>query len=215
MFCRQRLLVCSRVEAGTEKSHDYELDLGGSTNVAVEVEQIASKRGLGDRGLSIRNVGWHVRVKISEARNQIRAASHCGMPTVLLIYNAVDPMQLFGTEQHDFLAAMYRDLTVRIVRGVAQDPFRDRNAALQQDGNTSFSAIGRSMGRRDGVYVTLYENVFARHPLSYAEYSGVHRSCPSSSRKCRLTNRWSTDQTVIKFAYANSPPVWRAAQLSC
>jgi hypothetical protein len=24
-----------------------------------------------------------------------------------------------------------------------------------------------------------------------------------------------THQTVIKFAYANLPPVWRAAQLSC
>jgi hypothetical protein len=63
-------------------------------------------------------VGEHVRTKISDrrTRKQIQSASKQGKPTVLLIFNNLDPAQLFGTENHDFEHAMYGEHTVVIDR---------------------------------------------------------------------------------------------------
>jgi hypothetical protein len=35
-----------------------------------------------------------------------------GIPSVLLVYNNLDPLHLFGTEDHDFIAAMYGEYTL-------------------------------------------------------------------------------------------------------
>ena len=112
-FCERHCLDWAPVETGATKTSDYCLRFGSST-VFVEIKQIESEDGFKTNGVSSRTVGAHVRRKIAEARRQLQGVSRRGSPTILLIYNSVDPIQLFGTETHDFLCAMYGELTVRL-----------------------------------------------------------------------------------------------------
>lgn len=57
-------------------------------------------------------MGDHVRAKINEARKQVKVALNNRSPGILLIYNNLGPREAFGTEQHDFIAAMYGGPTV-------------------------------------------------------------------------------------------------------
>ncbi|PPU71225.1 hypothetical protein XmelCFBP4644_17015 [Xanthomonas melonis] len=122
-------------------------------------------------GVWSRTIGWHVRQKIVEARGQLRAAASVGMPAVLLICNTVDPFQLFGTEQHDFISAMYGELTVHIdtCGNAASDLFHGRNATLRESANTSFSGVGHLRETSSGAEVIIYENLFAAHPLPFGD----------------------------------------------
>jgi hypothetical protein len=117
--------------------------------------------------VSTRTVGSHVRKKIAEARKQVQAGSNAGCPSVLLIHNDLDPLQLFGTEPHDFLAAMYGEMTLLLQRGEIKDSFYGRNSRLREDQNTSFSAVGHLVDCADGPRVHLFENVYARVPLDF------------------------------------------------
>ncbi len=166
-FCRHNKLAVDRVPTVAGKSHDFNLRLVDHS-IAVEIEQIESLRGLSQSGVSSRTVGSHVRQKISEARKQMQVASRAGLPTILLIYNAADPGQLFGTEPHDFLCAMYGELTVHICDGKAGDTFHGRNARLRADANTSFGAVGHLTRGLGAPRVTIYENVFAANPLPFS-----------------------------------------------
>ena len=168
MFCQQNLLNWERVPTSTAKTHDFNLQLGAST-VAVEIEQIESLRGFNPSGVSSRVVGSHVRHKITEARGQLQLAAQSGAPTILLIHNTIDPMQLFGTEQHDFIGAMYGELTVHILAGSLGHPFHGRNAKLRYNANTSFSGVGHLMRHGAGAKITVYENVYAAYPLPFGQ----------------------------------------------
>jgi len=165
-FCRQHELDWQRFSEGAGKTPDYSIKFGVAA-VAVEVEQIETMQGFNPGGVSSRTVGWHVRNKINEARAQLQVSARSGLPTVLLIYNAVDPLQLFGTEQHDFLSAMYGELTIHIDRITLErsSPFHGRNARLRNGYNTSFSGVGHLQRTSTGASVTVYKNVFAAHPL--------------------------------------------------
>ncbi|WP_311295065.1 hypothetical protein [Xanthomonas sp. WCS2018Cala2-20] len=169
-FCAHHRLDCKRIAETSTRTPDYHVWLG-STVVAVEIKQIESTRGIDPNGGWSRTIGWHVRQKISEARAQLRVAASAGMPTVLLIHNTVDPFQLFGTEQHDFLSAMYGELTVRIDTSgkAASSLYHGRHAALRENVNTSFSGVGHLRATRSGAEVTVYENVFAAHALPFGE----------------------------------------------
>lgn len=168
-FCREHELDWQRIPEGAAKTPDYHLKFG-SVAVAVEIKQIKSLRGFNPGGVSSRTIGWHVRQQISEARAQLQSAAHMGMPTILLIYNTVDPFQLFGTEPHDFINAMYGELTVHIDTSSleASKPFHGRNARLRKGVNTSFSGVGHLQRTRGGADVTVYKNAFASHPLPNA-----------------------------------------------
>jgi hypothetical protein len=168
-FCAQHALEVLRIPEGSTKTPDYHLKLGEAT-VAVEIEQIESTRGFNPGGVSSRTVGWHVRHKISEARAQVQTVARSGIPVILLIHNTVDPLQLFGTEQHDFLSAMYGELTVRIDKSSLKAglPYHGRNARLREDANTSFSGVGHLQRIRSGAAITIYENVFSSLPLPFA-----------------------------------------------
>ena len=133
----------------------------------VEIEQIESQGGLNPGGVSSRTVGSHVRHKISEARKQLKTASETGLPAILLIHNTVDPLQAFGTETHDFICAMYGELTVRLTNGRSSGSFHGRNAKIRQDANTSFSGVGHLKRVADGAEVTVFENVYAKCPLPF------------------------------------------------
>lgn len=93
------------------------------------------------------------------------------MPTVLLIFNAWDPCQMFATENHDFEFAMYGALTVSLDRssGKIVDSYHDKGKSLQPKKNTSISALARLYGPSpDGsVKVTLFENIHAKNQIDY------------------------------------------------
>ncbi|MEC3887721.1 hypothetical protein [Xanthomonas campestris] len=185
-FCAHHRLDCRRIAETSASTPDYHVRLG-STAVAVEIKQIESRRGVDPDGGWSRTIGWHVRQKIAEARAQLRVAASAGMPAILLIHNTVDPMHLFGTEQHDFLSAMYGELTVRIDASgrAASGLFHGRNARLRETANTSFSGVGHLHATRSGAEVIIYENVFAAHPLPFG-------AIPD----CIRTIRVELDQTV-------------------
>src|SRR5215831_2808416 len=115
-------------------------------------------------------VGDHVRRQIHGSRKQIQYGAKQGIPSVLLIYNALDPLfQLFGTETHDFIAAMYGAYTVLInpCTKSTSDWFNGRGQKLTPDMNTSFSAIGHLSDRGGQKTVMLFENAFAKVPINY------------------------------------------------
>lgn len=164
-FCATNGIPFTDIPECTERSVDYEITIRGSP-IAVEIETLAKMAGWNPGSVHSRTPGQHVRKKIEDARKQIQRAAE-KMPAVLLIHNTVDPLQAFGTETHDFLAAMYGDLTVRIAGGTIADRFHGRNSTLRSSHNSSFAAIGL-LGERLGVpEVLLIENVFSKRPLPY------------------------------------------------
>jgi hypothetical protein len=167
-YCRTYGLDFKRIAAGPTPTPDYRLS-AGEVDIFVEIKQIESIRGLNPNCISSRTVGNHVRSMISDARKQIQAAACEDHPTILLIYNKVDEsFQSFGTESHDFIAAMYGELTVRLVDGHASGSYQGRNAKFHPEKNTSFSAVGHLRRTEIGADVTIYENVYAKWPLPYA-----------------------------------------------
>jgi hypothetical protein len=165
-FCNQHRLDWEPIPTGSGKTPDYRLRFNDRT-VLVEVEQIESQAGFNPGGVSSRTVGSHVRRKISEARRQLKAASEAGLPAILLIHNTVDPWQAFGTEEHDFVCAMYGELTVRLVNRRSSGSFHGRNAKLRRDANVSFSGVGHLKRVADGAVVKVFENVYAAHSLPF------------------------------------------------
>jgi hypothetical protein len=161
-------LDCTPIPPGSGKSLDYRLRFGFAT-VLVEIEQIESRKGFNPSGVHTRNVGWHVRHKISEARRQLKTALTDGLPAILLVHNTIDPLQAFGTETHDFIGAMYGDLTVRLMREKPPQWFHGRNSKLRRDANTSFSGVGHLKRVANGAEVRIFENVYAEHPLPFEE----------------------------------------------
>jgi hypothetical protein len=112
-----------------------------------------------------RTIGDHVRRRIEGSRKQIQYGANQGIPSILLIYNDLDPVfQMFGTEDMDFTTAMYGEYTVLLNKNTQQtsDWFNGKNQSLQERKNTSFSAVGRLSDRAGKTTVTLFENVFAK-----------------------------------------------------
>lgn len=166
-FCDANRISWVKLPTGKIPTPDYRVSVNGDT-INVEIKQIEST----DCSAPLENaishsVGVHVRQKIDGARKQLQASSKAGIPCILLIYNAVDPMQLLGTEKHDFLAAMYGDMTLLIKNTVVADSFYGRNSKLRPKQNTSFSALGHLRNSHNGPTVRLFENSFARIPLNY------------------------------------------------
>jgi hypothetical protein len=165
-FCKQNALLFERIEEGASPTPDYSVNLGATT-VHVEVKQIDADPAFSK--LQLRTPGTHVRSKINQARNQVRQAANSDMPAILLVYNNLDPMQLFGTEPHDFLAATYGELTLLSSPGTTKllGPFHGRNQSLREDKNISFSAVGHLCDLKSKATVHLYENTYAKVPLPY------------------------------------------------
>jgi len=166
-----------KIKEETTPRPDYRVSIAGA-RVVFELKELAKDKDFGVvRDPSrphiksfTRIVGDHIRRRIEGSRKQVQFASDQGFPTVLLIYNSVDPVfQLFGTEPHDFLTAMYGELTLILNRetGAASDLFNGKNQLLQEQKNTSFSALGHLCDRGGTTTVTLFENVFARIKIPY------------------------------------------------
>lgn len=117
-----------------------------------------------------RTLGDHVRRRIESSKKQIQFGAKQKIPSVLLIYNSIDPVfQSFGTEPMDFTAAMYGAYTILVNRETraASDWFNGKDQMLQETKNTSFSAVAHLCDRGGKTTVTLYENVFAEVKIPY------------------------------------------------
>lgn len=167
-FCDVHQISCKPVPTGLTRSPDYLVSLG-SESVYFEVKQIDADESFDTpQGHHSRTVGSHIRQKIADSRKQLQPRAREGVPCVLLVYNNLDPMQAFGTEPHDFVSAMYGEMTVVLKDNVITESFQGRNAFLRQEHNTSFSAVGHLRKSSAGPIVRIYENVFARNPLNFS-----------------------------------------------
>jgi hypothetical protein len=168
-FCDANSIRWEKLKEGESRTPDYKINLGGET-VFVEIKQIDKDENFSTES-SHRTVGSHIRRRIHSARKQVQAGSREGAPSVLLVYNNLDPWQAFGTEQHDFIDAMYGQRTVVFdkEKNTITDSFQGGNQSLEGDKNTSFSAVGRLYIAKDRAGVHVYENVFAKNPLNFSE----------------------------------------------
>ena len=165
-FCNAHGITWDKIPTGETKTPDYLVTLNGQ-DVFFEIKQIDKDEEF-NIAKGSRTVGDHVRQRIAKARKQVQVGKKLGVPSVLLIYNNLDPMQLFGTEQHDFLTAMYGELTVLLKDSRIIESFHGRNSLLRENHNTSFSAVGHLRRSTTVPTIRLYENVFAKNPLPAA-----------------------------------------------
>jgi hypothetical protein len=169
-FLRAYDLPFDRVKESDAPRPDY-LVTAGKLSLMFEVKELAKDDNFrqGKFAVSSRTVGDHIRSKIKQARNQVGFGADRGIPSIMLIYNALDPMHLFGTENHDFIDAMYGERTLRIhtATGHVLDDFQGRNKSFSQHKSTYFSALGRLAPRKGDMTVTLFENMFAAVPIHY------------------------------------------------
>lgn len=172
-FCASNNIACEKITEGSEPTPDYKVTLNGVC-VVVEVKQIDKDDNFNKDGVHTSTLGSHIRKRIHDAREQLKNASTDGIPTVLLVYNNLDPLQMFGTEPHDFITAMYGELTVVLnpKDNKIEDSFHGRNSSFQKNKNTSFSAVGHLYKTKSGPEVHLYENIFAKTPLNFSLLPG-------------------------------------------
>ena len=172
-------LPFEKIKEDTTPRPDYRVSVGGS-EIIFELKELAENGNFGvvkyptypHIKSSSRTVGDHIRHRIESSKKQIQFGTKQGVPSILLIYNNIDPVfQDFGTEPMDFTAAMYGAYTILINRETrtASDLFNGKNRMLQESKNTSFSAVGHLCDRGGKTTVTLYENVFAKVKVPYAQ----------------------------------------------
>ncbi len=166
-----------KIKEDTTPRPDYLVSVGG-VKIVFELKELAEDENFGvvkDPAYphiksSSRTLGDHVRRRIENSKKQIQFGARQGIPSVLLIYNNIDPVfQDFGTEAMDFTAAMYGAYTILLNRETraASDWFNGKDRMLQESKNTSFSAVGHLRDRGGKTTVTLYENVFAKINIPY------------------------------------------------
>jgi hypothetical protein len=168
-FCASNRISCEKIPEGEQPTPDYKVVLNDQA-VLVEIKQIDEDDNFSTVSSS-RTVGSHIRKKIDQAREQARAASRTATPFILLVYNNLDELQMFGTEQQDFVDAMYgeRTLELDIKANAITDSFQGRNRSLRDNKNTSFSAVGYLKKTQRGIEVQIYENIFAENHLDFSK----------------------------------------------
>lgn len=171
-FLQENKLAFIKIKEGESPSPDYMVEIG-DLKIVFEVKELSKDDNFktGQFLLSSRTVGEHIRKKILSAKKQIQVSAKEGIPSILLIYNDIDPMHLFGTENMDFICAMYGEYTVSIDKnnGKIVDSYHDRNQSFAISKNTSFSAVGRLAPISGGMKVTLFENVFAKNKIEFSK----------------------------------------------
>jgi hypothetical protein len=171
-FCAERGLRFTDVPECDQPTVDYLLHIG-ARDIAVEIKALEELAGWNPGGVHKRTVGDHLRNELHNSRAQIQAGAKANLPTILVIYNAVDPLHDFGTGELDFLGAMYGDLTYRIVDTRIVDRYHGSRGRLQKGMNTSFSSLGHLRDTTEGLRLRLFESAFARIPLPYQDIPEV------------------------------------------
>jgi hypothetical protein len=159
------------VPTGPDKTPDFAVTTAPGVEIIFELKQIETDRDWNADDVHGGQVGAFVRERINRSKSQIKASSKRGKPTVLVVFNHYDPLQLSGTEDHDFVFATYGALTLQI--GVESRKITGRfhgdGKSFQAKKNTSFSAIARlkESGRDGAISVTIFENVHAAVQIDY------------------------------------------------
>jgi hypothetical protein len=176
VFLATNNLPFEKVEEDTTPRPDYRVSVGGS-GIIFELKELAADENFGvvkdptypHIKSNSRTLSRHVRRRIVKSSKQIQFGADQGLPSILLIYNNIDPIQLFGTEPVDFIAAMYGAYTVLInsENKTASGWFDGKDRLFQEGKNDSFSAVGHLCDRGGKTTVTLYENVFAKVKVPY------------------------------------------------
>ena len=168
-FCESNQILWEKIKEDMTPTPDYRVIFDDHV-VYIEVKQLDKDDNF-SAASSSRTVGSHIREKIKAARNQVRAFSSTGFPSILLVYNNLDKMQIFGTEEHDFITAMYGEMT--LVFNKAENKFTDsfygRNRSFSEDKSVYFSAVGFLSNIGGTVKVQIYENAFAKNPLDFSK----------------------------------------------
>jgi hypothetical protein len=170
-------LVFEKIREDASPRPDYLVQVG-AVQLIFEVKELAEDENLKDRaGVHTITTGDHIRRKIDGSRRQIQYGAKQGVPSILLIYNNMDPLQLLGASDRDFIAAMYGEYTLLLNRSTNKsvDRFNGKNQSLQERKNTSFSALGRLFDRTGKTMLTLFENVFSRVQVPYGELPSCFR----------------------------------------
>jgi len=171
-FCSLQGIPCVPIECEGKKA-DYEIVLNGNT-IVTELKQIDANESdiatyeEGRRRSSVAACGnsdHRVRLKIQEARKQLKARSNGMLPTLLVIY---DNGTFAGTDATDVKTAMFGDEKVvvsianhEVVEVSAIHPGGNRRFA--DDCNTSISAIALMYG--DEPRLSVFHNHFAALPI--------------------------------------------------
>ncbi len=168
-FCDSNNIEWEKTKEGEKATPDYKVVFNNDI-VYVEVKQIDKDDNFKEN-FSSRTVGSHVRKKIKEAINQLKEASKRGSPAILLIYNNLDGLQMFGTEQHDFIAAMYGEMTLIFDKNKKQvtDHYYGRNHSFNDEKSIYFSAVGFLYQKKEGTGLKLYENIYAKNKLNFSQ----------------------------------------------
>jgi hypothetical protein len=166
-FCEMNGLQCLKIPECDSRTPDYKVTIN-SKDVIFEIKQIDSDDGFLENTHS-RTVGKRVREKIDDARKQFKGSSKNHLPAILLVYNNLDSLQKFGTEEHDFITAMYGEMTVSLhpKTHAITDSYHGRNQSLRHDKNTSFSGVGHLYTTVESPAVLVYENVYSKNKLDF------------------------------------------------
>ena len=165
-----------QIEQATTPRPDYLIYDGRNGKIIFEIKELAEDDNFGVVHPTHPHitsfsaiVGEHVRRRIELSKRQIQYGAKQGIPSVLLIYNSLDPLQMVGTEDVDFTTAMYGQLTTLINKktGAGSELFHGRNQLLQKNKNTSFSAVGHLCDRSGKTTVKLFENAYAAVKLPF------------------------------------------------
>jgi hypothetical protein len=164
-------------EKGTRRP-DYLTQIG-ELKVVFEVKELVKDENFGVAGdsssqgimLNSRVPGAHVRKLIHGSKGQIQWGANQGLPSILLVYNKLDPrFQRFGTDDLDFKTAMYGQLEglINIETREASELFHGRQNEIQETKNTSFSAVGALTDTYgEPLRVRLFENPYAKVKVPY------------------------------------------------
>jgi hypothetical protein len=167
-FLGEHGLPFNRIDTSASRRPDYVVGEGEPWGpIVFEVKELTTDDNFkNDRGS--RKPGKYIRQKINESREQIQYGARQGMPSILLIYNALDSsFHLFGTEDHDFRIAMHGDLTLDfgVESRMITAAYYGRNRSLSEARNTSFTALGHLAPMRGVMTVRLFPNDHAKVPL--------------------------------------------------
>ncbi|MBN1757775.1 MAG: hypothetical protein JW863_05630 [Chitinispirillaceae bacterium] len=168
-FCDANKIKWEKIMEGHQKTPDYKVQFGDDF-VFIEVKQIDKDQYFHiDGEVSGRTVGSHIREKIKTARKQIKVGADQGCPSILLVYNNLDGLQMFGTGQDDFIAAMYGDLTYVIDKNRHEfiDQYHGRNQSFAENKSAYFSAVGFLYQTINSSGIRLYENAFTNNKLNF------------------------------------------------
>jgi hypothetical protein len=170
-FLTDNNVTFEKIKEDTTPRPDYLVSVG-SAQVIFELKELAEDEKFDvvkdpkypHITSSSRTVGDHVRRRIESSKRQIQFGAKQGIPSALLIHNNIDPIQMFGTESMDFIAAMYGAYTILLNKQTmaASEMFNGKDRMLQPQKNTSFSAVGHLCDRGGTITVTLFENVCAK-----------------------------------------------------